>query len=76
MMNKEEIEFFEKIEKYLEGTLSETEAELLKKSLATNPKLAKEAEINGMIIEALQNHELQYIKDDVDQAMEIVKKCN
>ena len=73
MKGKEEIEFFEKIESYFEGTLSEPEIEALKKNLVNNPELAKEAEIDSIIIEALKNHELQNIKDDVDKAMNIVK---
>lgn len=74
-MNKEDIEFFEKIEKYQEGSLSVSDIEELKKALEDNPELAKKAELDSIIIETLKNHELQNSKDDVDRAMAMVKNA-
>lgn len=74
-MDKEEIEFFEKMERYLEGTLSEPEVGELEKQLKSNLKISTEAELNQIIIEALKNRELLQIKDDVDNAMAIVKEA-
>ncbi|MDN5204527.1 tetratricopeptide repeat protein [Fulvivirgaceae bacterium BMA10] len=74
-MEKEEMEFFEKIERYLEGKLTESEKIELQKALSNDPDLLKEAEINKVIIETLKNRNLLRIKNDVDQAMNIVKRA-
>lgn len=73
-MDKQEIELLEKIEQYLLGDLSEIEITLLKKELADYPSLAKQAAIDGIIIEGLRKPMATKEPNDADELMAIVKK--